>query len=566
MPRAGSASKTGWSGDEAVRLYGAHRLSLVRLAVLLVDDLSTAEDVVQRAFAAFLGRSTGLRDPDQALAYLRSSVVSLCRSAVRGRREAAPAPEVLRGLPPRQREVLALRYWLGLTEPQAADTMGISVGAVRAAAHRALPASGTTRSEDRLGAALRARAETVEVEDLRPPELPAPVPAPRRRLLVPLASVAVAVLVAAPFVAGGGADPLPPVPVPEPDGALRMDVDGDGDLDAVSVEYEPSIRVYDVQVQLLDGPAIRYSGLAGSRPNLIGAADLDDDGAAEIAVHVGDDPDALPEFFRYADGNIRRLRPPATLAVVNGWPMASELNRYALVGGRLYTWQFDPDDPRSPQQTGFWRWEVEGKDGLAPGAREQRCVDATDVVPSECSIVPRVQRQTGEADVDGDGAVDRVTLSFVAADRDATVRRFEVEVALAAGSTATVEGPAGWWPRLRAPVAIGDGDRQQVVVEQADEGSGDLALFGLAGSELVRLTPTGPGPGFQRDPAGGGRDWRAGPRRLVSVEVPPDGSAGPGEQTRVRVADWTVQGKRLVRVEDGEQCLDPSTGDLPAPC
>ena len=40
--------------DGAVGLYAAHRLRLVRLAVLLVDDLQTAEDVVQDAFAAFL--------------------------------------------------------------------------------------------------------------------------------------------------------------------------------------------------------------------------------------------------------------------------------------------------------------------------------------------------------------------------------------------------------------------------------------------------------------------------------------------------------------------------------
>jgi DNA-directed RNA polymerase specialized sigma24 family protein len=41
---------------DPVALFAAHRLSLVRLAVLLVDDLGTAEDVVQDAFAGFVGR------------------------------------------------------------------------------------------------------------------------------------------------------------------------------------------------------------------------------------------------------------------------------------------------------------------------------------------------------------------------------------------------------------------------------------------------------------------------------------------------------------------------------
>lgn len=65
--------------DDAVALYSAHRLSLVRLAVLLVDDLQSAEDVVQDAFAGFLGRSRALEDPVRALAYLRTTTTSSCR-------------------------------------------------------------------------------------------------------------------------------------------------------------------------------------------------------------------------------------------------------------------------------------------------------------------------------------------------------------------------------------------------------------------------------------------------------------------------------------------------------
>jgi DNA-directed RNA polymerase specialized sigma24 family protein len=74
--------------DEAVALYAAHRLRLVRLAVLLVDDLQTAEDVVQDAFARFLARRPGLDDQQQALAYLRTSVVNGARDKLRRRRTA----------------------------------------------------------------------------------------------------------------------------------------------------------------------------------------------------------------------------------------------------------------------------------------------------------------------------------------------------------------------------------------------------------------------------------------------------------------------------------------------
>ena len=145
-------------------LYAAHRLQLVRLAVLLVDDVASAEDVVQDAFAAFVRRSPKLRDDGAALAYLRTSVVNAARSALRRRRtargyqpprELEPAGpddrvvldeehrEVLAAvdtLAPRQREVVVLRYWSGLSEAEIAATLGISRGAVKSTASRALDA------------------------------------------------------------------------------------------------------------------------------------------------------------------------------------------------------------------------------------------------------------------------------------------------------------------------------------------------------------------------------------------------------------------------------------------
>ena len=45
-----------WAAGELAELYAAHRLSLVRLAMLLVDDLASAEDVVQDAFPGLSAR------------------------------------------------------------------------------------------------------------------------------------------------------------------------------------------------------------------------------------------------------------------------------------------------------------------------------------------------------------------------------------------------------------------------------------------------------------------------------------------------------------------------------
>lgn len=144
-------------------LYAAHRVRLVRLAVLLVDDLDTAEDVVQDVFAR-VQRSWRLNDSRMALPYLQRAVVNAARSVLRRRRTARAyvvphegprdGPEgsavlaeehrevlaAVRQLPSRQREVLVLRYWSDLSEAEIATTLGISKGTVKSTASRALAA------------------------------------------------------------------------------------------------------------------------------------------------------------------------------------------------------------------------------------------------------------------------------------------------------------------------------------------------------------------------------------------------------------------------------------------
>ncbi|MDQ6688723.1 MAG: SigE family RNA polymerase sigma factor [Actinomycetota bacterium] len=140
------------------RFYVEHYLAMVRLAVLLVRDVGTAEDVVQDAFVALHSRLGRLQDPERAAGYLRQCVVNGARSHLRHGKIAAlhlassppddrgPDETVadqrvtvlsaLAGLPTRQREVLALRYYLDLTEYQIAETLGITPGSVKTHASR----------------------------------------------------------------------------------------------------------------------------------------------------------------------------------------------------------------------------------------------------------------------------------------------------------------------------------------------------------------------------------------------------------------------------------------------
>jgi RNA polymerase sigma-70 factor (sigma-E family) len=153
-------------GASLTELYYAHRLALVRLAVLLVDDQQSAEDVVQDAFTGLWQRHGDRPRIDNPLGYLRTAVVNNARSVLRRRQTARryvpphqpyagsaeaeamlsaehrAVVDALRQLTDRQREVLVMRYWSDLSEADIAETLGISKGTVKSTASRAIDALG----------------------------------------------------------------------------------------------------------------------------------------------------------------------------------------------------------------------------------------------------------------------------------------------------------------------------------------------------------------------------------------------------------------------------------------
>jgi RNA polymerase sigma-70 factor (sigma-E family) len=158
--------------DAALRvLYATHWGPMVRLATLLLGSTSAAEEVVQDAFVSTYRHLPGLRDPQRAGGYLRTSVVNGTRSWHRHRqveerhREPSPTPPLgpddvaaqvdadalvmsaLRRLPRRQQEVLVLRYHADASEAEIAELCGISRGAVKTHAHRGLAALRTALTE-----------------------------------------------------------------------------------------------------------------------------------------------------------------------------------------------------------------------------------------------------------------------------------------------------------------------------------------------------------------------------------------------------------------------------------
>lgn len=171
--RLGSADAGAGTGDRSAAvsaLYAGHALGLIRLAHIMLGNRQAAEDVVQEAFIGLYRRWSHLDEQAKALGYVRSSVLNGCRSQLRRsptvELDSAGGPAVssaesavltaeerrdvihaLRCLPARQREVLALRFYLDLPDDQIAAAMSISRGTVRSAAHRGLAALGRALRE-----------------------------------------------------------------------------------------------------------------------------------------------------------------------------------------------------------------------------------------------------------------------------------------------------------------------------------------------------------------------------------------------------------------------------------
>ena len=157
-------------------LFRQHYAELVRLAVMLLGDRPAAEDVVQDVFARLHTRRDRPGPRGDQLAYVRVCVLNGCRSALHRRAvlrrlsgSGAPLPDLphesaeseviqaegrrqvlaaLAALPPRRREVLVLRYYLGLREAEIAAVLGITPGTVKSTTARGLGALARALGEE----------------------------------------------------------------------------------------------------------------------------------------------------------------------------------------------------------------------------------------------------------------------------------------------------------------------------------------------------------------------------------------------------------------------------------
>jgi RNA polymerase sigma-70 factor (sigma-E family) len=148
------------NGHDFDRFVSEGTDGLVRTAYLIVGDLHEAEDLVQETLFKVARRWPRVSRMDYPGAYARRILVNLALrgSPKRSRRRtelsetrpgdpAAPAAPLdrhdelhaaLAALPPRQRAVLVLRYFLDLPEAEVAAALQCSLGTVKSTASRGL--------------------------------------------------------------------------------------------------------------------------------------------------------------------------------------------------------------------------------------------------------------------------------------------------------------------------------------------------------------------------------------------------------------------------------------------
>ncbi|MQA97757.1 MAG: SigE family RNA polymerase sigma factor [Streptosporangiales bacterium] len=134
------------------------RAALLRTAILLTGNSADAEDLLQTALAKTYLAWSRINDPTAVDGYVRRALINTHISWWRRRRiDEYPSAELpdtgvedptiagelrdlmaraLRRLPTRQRAAIVLRYYVDMSEPEIADTLGISVGTVKSTVSR----------------------------------------------------------------------------------------------------------------------------------------------------------------------------------------------------------------------------------------------------------------------------------------------------------------------------------------------------------------------------------------------------------------------------------------------
>ncbi len=154
--------------DEFEQLVSRHHVDLMRLALVMSGDRALAEDAVQACWQAAWRSRGQIRDPSRIGAWLRTVTANEVRRQLRRQRLRAllhgrlRPPEPMPPADPRHldlvralselaiadRQLLGLRFGLGLTSAEIGEQLGISAAAARVRLHRLLARLRTELGDD----------------------------------------------------------------------------------------------------------------------------------------------------------------------------------------------------------------------------------------------------------------------------------------------------------------------------------------------------------------------------------------------------------------------------------
>jgi hypothetical protein len=267
--------------------------------------------------------------------------------------------------------------------------------------------------EDRLSAALEARADLVKADDLRPLALPDHQARPHRWTVVALSAAAAALVVAGSIAlartvndsAGPGptgqpsttpthpTEPSDSTQTPPssgiPDGMIvvdhqRADLDGDGRVDQVRVAV--NTRDYDekggmVEATLAAGGTSTAPLPPGYTPRLLAPLDLNGDGQEQVLLSYTAGGDEAPLLvYTWYDGGLVRARHGGSAPLALGLDgEGTYADYYRDDGGVLVSWLRDyPVKPagRPIFAVDQWSWAIDGAQLIATPIGKA-CVDVT---------------------------------------------------------------------------------------------------------------------------------------------------------------------------------------------
>lgn len=381
----------------------------------------------------------------------------------------------------------------------------------------------STLMEDRLAAALRARAGQVRPEDLRPLDVPAAgMRRSRRRTAVVagLAAAAVAAAVAGPLLLGGQdgtgspqpSGPTEPGPTGSPApplGEVTADVDGDGRDDRARLVEEAVATLLVVDLASGDRGVARVP--AGVPGTVLTAGDLGSGPGAELVVPVSNRPHDLPVVYTWLDaaGLVEATYPDSG---VEGWRADVPQNRWTVRENGLRTWEAEsiPGDGRYP----YWDWSVDGRARLRPGPVRLGCASPEDA-PAPCRggaedgkgepdpgprgdlpvLMPAVTEVLrGERYFYGRGPAqgDYAQLQGDLGDPEGAMEAGQVELVVSLGGEEhRAPVPAGQSPWLVPQTLSLRGDAPAFLLVRSGGDTSVVEVFSFRNGELVEVEPTG---------------------------------------------------------------------------